>query len=760
MSLLESALAYADLGWHVFPLKPGGKTPITRNGHRDATTDTTKIKEWWLKSPQANIGIATGGASSIWVLDVDVDQAKNIDGDAALVELEDRLGVLPPTLTQRTPRGGQHLVFRHPGFRVKSSAGKLGTGLDVRGDGGYVVAAPSIGPGGRKYAWAEGLKVSADLIADAPAWLIERVVPTTPKQKSQDRKAAQRSSEHPAPSSEAFCYARVALDREIADVRNANKGTRNHVLNKASFALGQLVGAGALSEGNVHARLMAAAAAIGLPQKEAEKTIESGLKAGMEAPRELPKLISTSGGGRSNKPPADAKRKNASGPPAVDFTDDGIAKQLVDKMVGKVAYVASRKKWMVWDGKRWCEDDTLQVQEVARMVCREIGALAYTPRLMRSVRSATTVRAVMTLARGDRRIAATADQWDSDDWKLNTPSGIIDLKTGEQLPHDPRGFHTKITNATPGGTPAGWLHFLRDVTDKDEEIIGFLKRLSGYALTGSTREHKFVFLHGPGGNGKSTFIDTLLHVMGDYGVNAPMQTFTASRYDRHPTELAMLEGARLVTAQETEQGSSWSEARLKQLTGGDPVTARRMRQDFETFDPKCKHFFSGNNTPSLNTPDDAMRRRIIVIAFLNSIPKHKIDPDLPEKLKREAGAVLQWQIEGCLEYLETGLAIPRSIIAHTEEYLEQEDVFGQWIEENCIVGSHVEAPSSSLRENYNMWARNNNEAELSGRMFSKTLKDRGFKSYHARNHNGFKGIALKPTGYRESDSEEEEVWEH
>ena len=204
-------------------------------------------------------------------------------------------------------------------------------------------------------------------------------------------------------------------------------------------------------------------------------------------------------------------------------------------------------------------------------------------RVQTALASAKTVAAVERLAKADRRLAATIAQWDADQWLLNTPGGAVDLRTGKMRPAQIYDYATKITAVGPGGDCPTWRLFLRRITGNDDELIAFLRRMCGYALTGVTSEHALFFLYGTGANGKSVFINTVAGIIADYHKTAPIETFVASNSERHPTDLAGLRGARLVTATETEEGKPWAEAKIKTLTGGDKISARFMKQDFFEF---------------------------------------------------------------------------------------------------------------------------------------------------------------------------------
>src|SRR5262249_3002281 len=276
---------------------------------------------------------------------------------------------------------------------------------------------------------------------------------------------------------------------------------------------------------------------------------------------------------------------------------------------------------------RWRIDDTLVARDRSRQICREASKVCNHPKMAKLIASAKTISAVERLAQADRKIAATVDQWDSDAFLLNTPAGVIDLKSGAIGKHDPGDCLTKITGAVPDcgmGTPI-WDSFLYRITDGRLELIEYLKRVAGYSLTGSTQEHALFFCYGVGANGKTTFLNALTACAGDYHKTAPIETFTASNHDRHPTDLAGLPGARLVTAVETEEGRRWAESRIKALTGGDKIAARFMRQDFFEYLPQFQLIIAGNHKPGLKSVDEAIRRRFNLIPFTVTIPPGERD---------------------------------------------------------------------------------------------------------------------------------------
>jgi putative DNA primase/helicase len=386
----------------------------------------------------------------------------------------------------------------------------------------------------------------------------------------------------------------------------------------------------------------------------------------------------------------------------------------------------------------------MHVTFLVRRICREASKGCNRLRQARAIASAAKVANVEKLAKADPRLAATVDQWDADPWLLNTPDGVVDLKSGAVRPHQPEDYMTKITKVGLGGTCKRWLNFLAHITDGDPELQCYLQRVAGYALTGGTSEHALFFGYGTGGNGKGTFLNTLAKIWADYAAVASMDTFTESKHERHPTDVAMLQGRRLVTAQETDQGRRWAESRIKTMTGGDPITARHMRQDFFTYDPQFKLFIAGNHKPALQSVDEAIQRRLHLIPFVVTVPKEARDPDLQDKLRAEWSGILQWAIDGCLEWQRVGLLPPPVVLDATKDYLATEDCLSQWIEEQCLVGDRLEASTSALYESWRSWAYAAGEDPGTKNALSHNLAGRGFQKRRWKAMRGFVGIAVKP----------------
>jgi putative DNA primase/helicase len=272
------------------------------------------------------------------------------------------------------------------------------------------------------------------------------------------------------------------------------------------------------------------------------------------------------------------------------------------------------------------------------------------------------------------------------------------------------------------GIPVLWLKFLDRIFDGDEQLIGFVQRLLGYCLTGVTTEHAMAFCYGTGRNGKNTLLDAVAAILADYHSVVPMETLLASRHEGHPTDVAGLAGCRMATGGELDKGRRWAEAKIKHLTGGGKVKARFMRGDFFEFVPAFKLVVAGNHKPALNTVDEAIRARFNLIPFTVTIPVPERDKELPEKLKAEWPQILQWMVDGCVEWQEHGLAAPASVKAATDEYLSSQDSLANWLDE-CTEEAAVETKSSVLYGSWKTWCEDNGEVPGSRKAFTQSLRD-------------------------------------
>ena len=452
----------------------------------------------------------------------------------------------------------------------------------------------------------------------------------------------------------------------------------------------------------------------------------------------------------------------ANGPQLVEvlppeFADDAIALNFSGTYGGLLRYVDAWSRWFKWDGQVWRHDDTLGVYDLCRRTCRSYSVNA-PPRVQNAITSGKTIASIERMVRSDRRHAATVDQWDQDPWLLNTPSGIVDLRTRQITAHDPCRHMTKITTVGPDENTDCplWMAFLHTVTAGDTLLQSYLQRVAGYCLTGITREHAMFFAYGTGRNGKGVFLNTLVNIMGDYAMTSDPDTFTASGAGKHLTVLARLQGARLVVAQETEEGVPWAEARIKSITGGDKITANYMRHDPFEYIPQFTLFMSGTHKPGIKSVDEAIKARFNLIPFVITIPKEDRDAQLTEKLSAERPAILQWMINGCSDWQEVKLKAPAAVSAATLEYFDSEDATGLWIEDCCKTNKLSVVLSGDLFKSWSNWARAAGEEPGSQKVFAQTMAARGFGAKRSDGKRYFTGISLPvPRSFNEMPEDRE-----
>jgi putative DNA primase/helicase len=441
------------------------------------------------------------------------------------------------------------------------------------------------------------------------------------------------------------------------------------------------------------------------------------------------------------------------------YSDQWLADKVVEQHRGSLRFLPQKGEYISWNKGKWQPDAELLAEDTIKHALRTIANVVtlhgVTPaekkaaeKTAQAICSAGKVAAVSSLVKSDRAIAVRVESLDHDAWLLNTPTGMVDLRTGRLGDSNPDALTTKSTSVPPdfGGPVPNWLRFLAEATGGDADLVGYLQRLAGYTLTGSTREQQLTFIYGPGGNGKSVFLNVLSGILGDYARVASMDTFIASNNDKHTTDVAMLTGARLVTASETEVGKRWNESRLKSFTGGEAITARFMRQDNFTYMPQFKLIFVGNNQPEIRNVDIAMRRRIQMVPF--TVTPAVVDKELAAKLRDEWPAILAWMIEGCLLWQQEGLNPPKSVQVSTDDYFAGEDSVGRWLDEACVIGDPTSFTSSqSLYLAWREWANRNGEHVGSMMRLSKALISRKFERHQqssAPRKLGFLGITLKP----------------
>jgi P4 family phage/plasmid primase-like protien len=439
-------------------------------------------------------------------------------------------------------------------------------------------------------------------------------------------------------------------------------------------------------------------------------------------------------------------------------TDTGNAERLAAHRGSELRFCATWGKWLVWDGARWKLDVLNRVHEhgkdVIRMIPQEAeGVSDATVRntIFEHAHRSEAMRgrhAIVKLAESISSLAVAHEDLDKDPWSLNCLNGTIDLRTGNLRPHARNDLISRLVPVAyePTASCPRWLAFVHRILGGRAELVAFLQRAIGYTLTGHVTEQVLFFLHGGGSNGKSTMLRVLLDLLGDYGTQAAPDLLLAKHGESHPTEVADVFNKRLVVCQEVDAGRAFAEATVKQLTGGDIIKARRMREDFWQFVPTHKLFIAANHKPAVKGSDHAIWRRIRLIPFTVTIKDGEKDPELPQKLAEELPGILAWAIEGCVAWQREGLRPPAEVLGATDEYREEQDLFGAFIDDVCAVGEGLRASAKEIYTAYERWCIRNGERPMSARLVGLRLGERGFQKIKAHGLRVWGGLTVREDG--------------
>lgn len=681
MNTLDAAVHYAtERGWPCFPCVPDAKRPATPNGLHDATKDPGRLRSIWKYG--ANLGVRTGEASGIFALDVDVKDGAS--GRESLEQLQHEHGALPVTLTNATPTGGSHLLFRHPTHTLGNRAGLL-PGLDVRGDGGYIVVPPSV-IGGCSYHWIN----EDEQIAEAPAWLVALI--------------------------SASADSKLDLGAVLAGV---SQGARNDQLFRYAAKL----------RGDDFApddarRLVLDMAARCAPPMDPEEALACLASAWRYAPR-------------------------------THLTDLGNAQRFVVRHGVNARYLHEFKKWVTWGDARWHFDEDGEAARLAKETARSLYAeaaeesddnrRAAVGKWAAASESATRLKAITELAKTEPGVPVRANELDRDPWLLGVANGVLDLRTGTLRTPRREDYITKRAHVEfhAGAACPMWLAFLDRIFAGKVSLIEFMQRTAGYSLTGSTAEQCLFLLWGSGANGKSTLVNALRAMLGDYATQADAATFMARDRGGASSDIARLRGARLVAAVETEDGQRLAESLVKQLTGQDTIAARFLYGEHFEFSPAFKLWLAANHKPVVRGDDYAIWRRIHLIPFTVQIPEAERDKELPEKLRAELPGILNWSLEGCRAWQAQGLVPPEEVRAATAEYRREMDLLQDFFDACCVAHPAARGPQPALYAAYKAWAEAAGHHPMSSNKFGRKLGARGFEKRHTGKGIEYLGIGLR-----------------
>lgn len=654
---LKAALEYADLGWGVFPLD--GKRPYSgTHGHRDATTDKKQIRRWWKEYPEANVGVACSseGAGPI-VVDID-----GLDGKEMLRTLENRFGRLPKTLMATSGRKHRrHLYFTPDGEPIKRTIKIGGASLDILGDGGYVVAPPSLHPKtGEPYRW---------LNDEEPAELPE----TIRRAISGERK---RASAPPLP--------------EVIP-----EGQRDTLLTSLA---GSMRRRGA-SEDSILDALRS----------------ENQLKC--DPPLEEHQLEKIARSSQTWEPvPIELGE---------ELSDLSLGERFAVLEKDNLRFCPQWKRWLIWDGARWARDDTTEAQRRMQKMIRGLLELTETvgdhddrEKLAKQVRRYTQRRKLddaLVMASTQVRLVVTVEKLDADPWLLNLKNGTLDLRTGKLKPHDPDDLITKLAPVEFDRSAhcPRWNGFVSYIMEEDPELDRFLQRAIGYTLVGVSSEHAIFFGHGSGANGKTTFLETIKDLMGDYATSIDFETLLVSKYgggSNKERDLPRLHKARFVLADEAPTNSRWDERMVKKLTGGNTLSGRWLYREKFDFEPTHTLWCQANDKPGSYDPSHAFWRRMKLIPFKVKIPEDQQVRDYKDQLIEELPGILNWALKGCRDWqrsvkrqLSNTLAEPKAVKQETQRYRQTTDAVGEFLKTQCRVAGKGFTPTTELYHAFESW---------------------------------------------------------
>lgn len=691
--LLSAALNYADEGHKVFPVKPNEKRPAVKNGLLAATDNHEQIKAWWSSMPDANIGIATGPTSGFWVLDL--DEKNGVSGSTSILGYD--TDDAAPTLTAITGSGGSHRLYQYPSdIEIKTRAGIL-PGVDVRGQGGYIVAAPSI-VDGKLYRWLN----DAVPIASAPQTIIDLVTrPLALKPSSGVSAATEVLIAEGGRNDKLMRYAMTQLRR----------GYSHDEVSELVHTANQQMCTPPLPTDEVSALV---------------KNVISSFQSNMQW----------------------------------HCSDMGNAGKMAEQFADTLRYVRETDRWLIWSGVYWKTVSETQVEGLAKKTVRSLhyeadglqaGPMkeALKKHALRS-ESAKSIVDMIRLLKSEASVAISISDLDKRPYLLPVLNGVIDLETGEFLPPDPALLITQTAGVVydPNAKCPRWLAFLLQIMGGDMNMVTYLRDAIGYTLTSSISEQCLFFAYGFGANGKSTFLNIIRALLGDLGIQASANTLldTGSKSGNAPSsDLARLIGKRFIAISEVDDGKFFAEGLIKSFTGGEPIVARPLYRAPIEFTPSGKVWFAGNHKPTIKGTDDGIWRRTRFLHFEVKIAKSDQDPLLEQKLREELPGILNWAIEGCLAWIQNGrrLKTPAKVVKATDEYRSEMDVVGSWISEFCIEGPGLELNFDTAYRLFEPWCRENYNWSWSKKKLGQRFLERSYEPELKKGSRIYRGIGLR-----------------
>jgi len=764
---LEKALHYRRaFGWSVLALCPPDhvgvgkkhgetcKTPGKRPWHywqefEERLPTEEEVRTWWRQMPTSNLGVALGPVSNM----VRIDS----EGQTAIRQLEDISGGdLPATLEFRSGRAdgtGRGILYGIPdGIVFQTTKQFLQDGeLRFQARGAQTVLPPSRHKDGGLYQWLPGHGPDDLLLAPAPAWAIKRWSVEAETQGPPQQGTSNRtvSASDRAQALDALAHLNPERAKNYDDWLHVGMGL--HSVDSSEEMLSEWDNWSKLCP-EKYKEHGCAEKWSSFGKGEREKTINLGSliywarkdSAGSngQGTYGVPDK-----GGTGGRPCAE------SGPAPEHRTDLGNARRLVRWHGADLHFCHPWKEYFAWDGRRWRLDDTAEAMRRAKQTVRkmfddaaaEVQVLrgqadqdggwvkqrldAATKMLAFALasESSKSLTAMLRLAASEPGVPVLPPDLDANPWLFNCANGTLDLRTGQLCPHRREDLLTKLSPVVydPNAKCPLWERFLNRIMDGRRELIDYLRRVVGYGLTADVSEQCIWFFHGGGANGKSTFLSAVLSMMGDYGMQAVSELLMVKNNEAHPTERADLFGKRFVATIETEEGKRLAEALVKQLTGGDRIRARWMRQNHFEFDPTHKLILAANHRPIIRGCDHAIWRRIKLLPFTVTIPEAEKDKGLLARLVCELPGILAWGVRGCEEWRSVGLCEPEEVRRATAEYQSEQNTVQGFLSACCVLLPEARCRAKALWEAYVEWS---SDKLMTQRRFSERLQEAGYHS--------------------------------
>ena len=776
MKITDAALQAHDAGLSVLPVLGDGskRPPFVWAAYQQSRATREQVRQWFVGGQYTGYAAICGAVSGqLEILDFDDATIYQTFLDTAeAIGLGEFLDWMRWGYEERTPDGGAHLLYRCTVIGGNEGLAKRPTLpeerkherdltrvlIETRGEGGYAIIAPSNGT----------------VHPTGGAWsLVSGGIDTIPSITPEDRESLfrlarsfdQMPPEEPQTTRPSEPRANVGGNRPGDDYRSKHGSLdsfRAIVESHGWKLVHHRAGVGYFRRPGKNDGISATFGHAGTDLfyvfttstefesnrgynpfsvyaklNHAGSWIEAARELGYQGYGEQPIILTTNGHPPTGTPHVD--KDGAEVPrPSYALTDMGNAERLAWSHGSDLRYCHLWNKWLIWDGARFALDDCGVIATRAKSTVRSIYGEAATEaddkrreaivKHAKSSESSSRITAMAGLTQSEPGVPVRPSALDLDPWLLNCANGTVDLRTGQLTPHDRADLMTKMaaTSFDSTATCPRFLAYLDQIMGGDADLVRFLQRALGYSLTGVTSERAIFILYGEGKNGKSTLVEVMDAVLGDYAMRTPTESLLAKRDQGIPNDIARLQNLRFVYASEAEEGQRLAEAKIKDMTGGDTLTARFLHGEFFDFKPAFKLWFSTNHKPVIRGTDRAIWDRIRLVPFLVRIPPEDQDKHLREKLIEEAGGILAWCVTGCLDWQRDGLQEPAGVINATRDYQSEMNVIERFITDCCVIDPNATVTSKDMYSAYVEWYKKGGEEHLTQTALGKRMAELGF----------------------------------